>query len=210
MLAPAGGVATTEGRQLLVDGVVIDYNATLLPGNLIRNPYVDASSPGDSSRPASWHYSSNAQWSAEESLSPSHSLQIADADPNGSEEWRSYATEIPAGEQRELQLRWFWNYDIAPGEEFQGRLRLSSDVVSGLDLTNPSLEYNFVVSGTSSDFEMFETVIAIPDDMLSFDLTFITGGARSALGTVFIDDISVALAPVRLLRTSTATALSTV
>ena len=195
VLAPAGGVATTDGRRLLVDGVVIDYNATLLPDNLIRNPYVDESSPGNSSRPASWHYSSNAQWSADESLSPSHSLQIADTNPVGSEEWRSYATEIPAGEQRELQVRWFWNYDIALGEEFQGRLRLSSDVVSGLDLTSPSLEFNFVVSGASSDFEMFETVIAIPDEMLSFDLTFVTGGTPSAMGAMFIDDISVALVP---------------
>jgi hypothetical protein len=195
VLVPAGGVATTDRRRLLVDGVVIDYNATLLPGNLIRNPYVDASSPGNSSRPANWHYSSSAGWSADESLSPSHSLELEDANPGRSEEWRSYATEIPAGAQRELQVRWFWNYDIVTGEEFQGRLRLSSDVVSGLDLTSPSLEFNFLVSGTSSGFEMFETVIAIPDQLRSFDLTFITGGAFSALGTMFIDDISVALAP---------------
>ena len=195
VLAPARGVATRNGRRLLVDGIVIDYNATLLSNNLIRNPYVDSASPSNSTRPAFWHYSSNAQWSADTALSPSHSLQLVDTASTDAEEWRSYATQIPAGEGRKLQVRWFWNYDIAPGEEFQGRLRLSPNTVVGLDLINPSLEFNFVASGMSDGFEMFETVITIPDNFQSFDLTFITGGALSALGTIFIDDISIAIAP---------------
>jgi hypothetical protein len=40
---------------------------------------------------------------------------------------------------------------------------------------------------------MFETSIAIADAIRSFDLTFITGGLISATGSMYIDDISVAL-----------------
>ena len=42
VLVPSGGTETRQGRRLLVDGVVIDYNATLLPDNLVRNPDVDS------------------------------------------------------------------------------------------------------------------------------------------------------------------------
>ena len=42
VLVPSGGTEIHAGRQLLVDGVVIDYNATLLPDNLVRNPDVDS------------------------------------------------------------------------------------------------------------------------------------------------------------------------
>ena len=45
---------------------------------------------------------------------------------------------------------------------------------------------------------MFETTIALPNGVRSFDLTFISGGALSAIGTIYIDDISAAIitAPV--------------
>lgn len=195
VLAPAGGTATIEGRRLLVDSVVVDYNATLLPENLVQNPYVDAAHATNPNRPAFWHYSSNATWSDDEALSPSHSLGLADANANGSEEWRSYATKIPAGEDREVKVRWFWKYDIALGDEFRGQLRFSPDNVVGLDLTNPSQEFSFFASGGSDGFEMFETVLSIPDDIRSFDLIFVTGGQNSALGEMFIDDISLAILP---------------
>ena len=114
------------------------------------------------------------------------------------EEWRSYATDVPAGEDRSFQLRWFWKYDVAAGGEFRARLRLSEDEVTSLDLTNPSLELNFTVSGEVADFEMFETTIVLPDGVQSFDLTFISGGALSAIGTIYIDDVSASIitAPV--------------
>ena len=83
---------------------------------------------------------------------------------------------LPATD-RTLHLRWFWKYDIAAGAEFRARLRLSNDVVTSVDLTNPVAEYNFTVSGAATDFEMFETMIALPDGVRSFDLTFISGGA---------------------------------
>ena len=99
---------------------------------------------------------------------------------------------------RSFQLRWFWKYDIAAGAEFRARLRLSNDDVTSLDLTNPLVEYNFTVSGAAADFEMFETTVDLPNGVRSFDLTFISGGALSAIGTIYIDDISAAIvtAPV--------------
>ena len=193
VLVPSGGTETRVGRQLLVDGVVIDYNATILPNNLIRNPDVDAAQTNGSNRPTFWHYSSHASWSDAVALSPNHSLELVDTSLTTSEEWRTYATDVPAGEGRSFKLRWYWKYDVAAGEEFGVRLRLSDDSVTSLDLTNPEVELNFTVAGQSDDFEMFETTIDLPDGVRSFDLTFMSGGNVSALGTIYIDDISAAL-----------------
>ena len=193
VLVPSGGTETHAGRRLLVDGVVIDYNATLLPDNLVRNPDVDAAISNNPSRPSFWHYSSYATWSDDEALSPTHSLELVDTSATAFEEWRSYATDVPAGEDRSFKLRWFWKYDVAAGDEFRARLRLSNDNVTSLDLTNPLTELNFTVSGAATDFEMFETTITLPDGVRSFDLTFISGGALSAVGTIYIDDISAAI-----------------
>jgi hypothetical protein len=193
VLVPSGGTQTRQGRRLLVNGVVIDYNASLLPDNLVRNPDVDSAISNNPSRPSFWHYSTNAIWTAQKALSPTHSLELVDNSATSFEEWRSYATAIPAGADRSFQLRWFWQYAIAAGAEFRARLRLSNDDVTTLDLTNPVLEYNFTVSGTAADFEMFETMFALPNGIRSFDLTFISGGALSATGTIYIDDISAAI-----------------
>ena len=190
VLVPSGGTEIRQGRRLLVDGVVIDYNASLLPNNLVRNPDVDAPLASNPNRPSYWLYSANATWSAEEALSPTHSLELVDSNANSAEEWRSYATATTAGEDRSLQLRWFWKYSIADGAEFRARLRLSDDDVTSLDLTNPLFEFNFTVSGAAADFEMFETTIALPNGIQSFDLTFISGGALAAIGSIYIDDIS--------------------
>ncbi len=188
---PAGGKQTFDGRRMLVDGVVVDYNAALLPGNLVRNPDVDVASTTDATRPGFWHGSSNAEWTTEQAVSPTHSLKLDDADPLRSEEWRSFASAIPAGNGRTLSLRWFWDYDTA--DDFHARLRLSTNAVTSVDLTNPSAIYDFVVTGDSQGFELFEAVIALPDGIQSFDLTFITGGAASAVGALFIDDISASI-----------------
>jgi len=193
VVAPAGGTVSRLGRKLMLDDVVIDYNATLLPGNLVRNPDVDSPVLGATSSPSFWHRSSNAVWTDDVALSPTHSLELTDSSASRSEEWRSYATAIPAGEDRQLQLRWFWDYDIDPGDEFQARLRLSPDVAAGVDLTNPSLVFDFTISGDSDGFDMFQDALAIPDSIRSFDLSFISGGGIEATGRVNVDDISVAL-----------------
>jgi hypothetical protein len=193
VLIPSGGVESRQGRRLLVDGVVVDYNATLLPGNMLQNPDVDTALPTDASQPASWHPSAGATWSSQTALSPSHSLEIVDNNPSGSEEWRSYSNTLDAGTDRTLKLRWFWKYNISAGDEFSARLRLSNDPVASVDLTNPLSEFDFTVSGSAADFTMFETTITIPDSAKSFDLTFISGGAASATGSINIDDISAAI-----------------
>ncbi len=193
VLVPAGGLETRQGRRLLSNDVVIDYNASLLPNNLVRNGDVDEQISAGTARPSFWHYSSGAQWSAAEALSPTHSLELVDNSSTGSEEWRSYATDIPAGGERTLMLRWFWKFDAAAGDEFQARLRLSKDLVASLDLTNPLVEFNFLATGEAADFQMFETTINLPDGIRSFDLTFRSGGSASAIGAMFIDDISATL-----------------
>jgi hypothetical protein len=193
VLVPSGGAETRQGRRLLVNGVTVDYNATLLPNNLIRNPDVDTALTNDAGHPSFWHYSAGAAWSASTALSPTHSLELVDNSPTAAEEWRSYSTSLDAGTNRTLDLRWFWKYAIAAGAEFRARLRLSNDLVTSVDLTNPVAEYNFTISGLTVDFQMFESMIALPDGVRSFDLTFISGGALGATGTIHIDDISAAI-----------------
>ncbi len=190
---PAGGQQTFAGRRMLIDGVVVDHNAALLPGNLVRNADVDVASAGNASRPGFWHGSLNAEWSTETAVSPTHSLKLEDDDALRSEEWRTFANAIPADSERTLQLRWFWNYDT--DDEFHARLRLSTDAASGVDLTNPVATYDFLVTGESTGFELFEMAILVPDDVQSFDLTFITGGTATALGTLFVDDVSASILP---------------
>jgi hypothetical protein len=70
---------------------------------------------------------------------------------------------------------------------------MSNDQVTSLDLTNPAAEFDFTVNGSTNDFQMFETTVAVPDGVRSFDLTFISGGAATATGSFYIDDISAAL-----------------
>jgi hypothetical protein len=195
---PAGGQQSFDGRRMLVDGVVVDYNAAVLPGNLVQNAEVDVASTGDPNRPASWHGSLNAEWSSAEAVSPTHSLAIADDDLFRSEEWRSFANEVPDGTDRTLNLRWFWKVDT--DDEFLARLRLSGDEVIGVDLTNPSASYEFSVTGSAGNFELFEMTISIPDGINSFDLTFSSGSSAAAMGTLFIDDISASLLPASAFR----------
>jgi hypothetical protein len=190
VLVPSGGSQAMAGRSLLVDGIVIDYNATLLPDNLIRNPDVDSPQLGGASVPFFWHRSANATWSDDVALSPTHSLELDDDSATRSEEWRTHATTIPGGHDRTLHLRWFWRYEIEPGAEFHARLRLSNEPVTGVNLVNPVTELDFTVSGAATEFEIFEASIALADAVQSFDLTFITGGAAAATGLMYIDDIS--------------------
>ncbi len=191
---PAGGKQTFNGRQMLVDGVVVDYNAAQLPGNLVRNADVDTASTGNSNRPGFWHGSSNAKWSTAEAVSPTHSLEVTDTSTSSAEEWRSFANEIPEGTNRTLNLRWFWKADT--DDEFVARLRLSEDEVLGVDLTNAVESHLFTITGTFQDFEVFEAAIPIPDGINSFDLTFMSGTSASALGSLFIDDISASIMPM--------------
>jgi hypothetical protein len=199
VLIPSGGTETRVGRQLIVDDIVVDYNATLLPDNLIRNPDVDSPQLGSASAPSFWIRSANATWSDDVALSPTHSLELLDNSASRSEEWRTHATAIPEEENRKLNLRWYWSYDIQPGAEFRARLRLSDEPVTGVSLTGSVMEFDFTISGANANFEIFETSIAIADAIRSFDVTFITGGTLGAMGRLNIDDISAALlAPIPL------------
>jgi hypothetical protein len=121
---------------------------------------------------------------------------LNDNSTSRTDEWRSFPNAVPEGEDRTLDLRWFWKYNIAAGSEFRARLRLSNDMPLGTTLTNPVTELFFTISGSKADWEMFETSLAIADAIRSFDLTFISGGLLGATGSLFIDDISAALAPV--------------
>ena len=115
VLVPTGGTEMRVGRKLLVDNVVIDYNATLLPDNLVRNPDVDTPVLGTATSPSFWNRSTAAVWNDDVAFSPTHSLELNDNSASRTDEWRSFPNAIPDGDDRTLDLRWFWKYNIAPG-----------------------------------------------------------------------------------------------
>jgi hypothetical protein len=193
VLTPAGAAPTRAGRRLLVNDVPIDYNAALLPNNLLANPDVDSPAIGASSTPTGWSRSSSAVWATDDALSPTHSLKLADNSNARLDEWRSHATTLPEGEGRELELSWFWKYDIDPGSEFRARLRLSASTATGPSLVSPGEERNFIFAGEVADFEQFAATITLPDWARTFDLSFLSGGNGIGLGTLYVDDISAAI-----------------
>ncbi|MCC6494052.1 MAG: hypothetical protein IT424_13645, partial [Pirellulales bacterium] len=112
---------------------------------------------------------------------------------------RSYPAALPDGENRILDLRWFWDYEIEPGSEFRVRIRLSPTEAVGSSLSGFTQELNFAVSGATSGFELHQMALSVPDSIRSFDISFISGGSMAAIGTLYVDDVSAALvAPTAL------------
>ena len=92
--------------------------------------------------------------------------------------------------------RWFWKYDVGAGDEFRAAAPAIEGCVQWCRSNQPVSHAGFHDFGTANDFEMFETSLAIADAIRSFDLTFITGGLIDDMGSLYVDDISVALAAV--------------
>ena len=141
VLVPSGGAQTRQGRRLLVDGVVVDYNATLLPDNLVRNPDVDSANPNDANRPSFWHYSTECDMVRGNSAESNPFARTGRQQPTGSEEWRSYATALDRRHRSLAPVALVLEVRHRRRSEFRARLRLSNDDVTSLDLTNPLLEY---------------------------------------------------------------------
>ncbi len=174
-----------------------------------------------------WHHSLWAGWNApgDPVLSGAHSLRLVDEvdttggpfeDPNGPvpaqdgtighQEFRTHATNIPldaaspTGKAEKLYFRWNWNYEVLSGStpEFVMNVRFSNAPNFSLDL-GPSLGDNFTVAtGTSNGLWEEVTVgLDVPAGALTFDILFLTEGSPDALGSMFIDDVSVStIAPV--------------
>jgi PEP-CTERM motif-containing protein len=174
-----------------------------------------------------WHHSLWAGWNApgDPVLSGLHSLRLVDEvdttggpfeDPNGpvppqdgtlqQQEFRTFATDIPAdagsptGKAETLYFRWNWNYQIDSGStpEFVMNVRFSNAPNFSLDL-GPALGDNFTVATGSSNglWEEVTIELAVPAGAQTFDILFLTEGSPDALGSMFIDDVSVStIAPL--------------
>jgi hypothetical protein len=113
---------------------------------------------------------------------------------------------------RSLNVGWNWDWDITSGQVFSGTVRISTVVGTGLDLSdggdpNNITEYFFFTDGSanSGGFQNFATNIPLDPAAAQFDIIFNTGdrslandsdpGKLDAMGTMFVDDVSVNLVP---------------
>lgn len=147
-----------------------------------------------------------------------HSLRLFDQDsyyfapeafglgPFRQEEFRTFATEIPldaaspTGLAQKLWFRWHWNYNMTAPEggdpSVTLNIRLSNDPITRLDLTNSLGDNKTIRTGSSGGLWEEVTVaidLATPElmDAQTFDMIFMTQGTTSALGIMFVDDVSV-------------------
>ena len=181
--------------------------------------------PTDNSFADYWHHSTFSGWNditsppngPEPVVSGIHSLRLFDQDSyyfspgstgvgsSTQEEFRSFATAIPAdagsptGLAEKLYFRWHWNYDMVAGTDpsVTMNIRLSNAPLFSLDL-GPSLGDNTVIqTGTSNGWEQVTVGVDVPAGAKTFDMIVLTEGSKDALGTMWLDDISVStIAPV--------------
>ncbi len=181
-----------------------------LPDNLIRNPDVDTALANDANHPAFL------------ALQRKRHLVVADSAQPQPFNWgrrqqhdrfrrmaQLFTTVTPARIARS-SCAGSGNTTCPPATSSALGCDCPTIRSSSLDLTNPLREFDYTVSGTATDFQMFETTISIAGWRAVIRSDFIAGGTASATGSFYIDDISAAmLTPPSLRATTTTTASST-
>jgi len=158
-------------------------------------------------------------WDTTQSVSPTHSLGLLDIGSSSGlpgafgeftkTEWRSFATETPAGT---TMLKWSFDvmYDIDPASptaEFSVHARTdglfagTGNLIESLNLIDTTLT---LTGSTKDGFGVLQFVTMTLDVPIvsgsdgSFDIIFRTEGVNGSpdtLGTMFIDNISVVAVP---------------
>jgi hypothetical protein len=146
-------------------------------------------------------------WDTTQSVSPTHSLGLLDTGLAGQffkTEWRSFATPMPAGT---TMLRWSWDvlYDIDPASptpEFSVHARTDAAFFGTGNLPESVDLIDHTVALTGNSGGQFVTmtldVPIVASSNGSFDIIFRTepvNGGPDALGTMFIDNVSVVAIP---------------
>lgn len=181
-------------------------SAALQPGNILANGDVETEQlPSFPGFPDNWFASqtfddgagniTGAFWDSTNSVSATHSLGLIDSGIAGQfsqSEWRSFAAPIPAGT---TTLRWQFDvmYDITGGStpQFTINMRTGGPFIStgGLVL---SVDHKVTLTGDSGgQFVTMTADIPVAPGEESFDIIFLTEGSKDAIGSMFIDDVSV-------------------
>jgi hypothetical protein len=163
-------------------------SAGLLPGNIWPNPTVelDANVAGV---PDFWNLGGSETsidvWSTALSVSPTHSLELNDANTNAYGEWYSDLLGINGGASYQFRYNLYYTVtNIGPMRVSVNFYNSASSIISGLSYT---------FSGAHAFWQEITQQFTAPADAVAVGLTFTSGGGSDVTGQAWLDDISLAV-----------------
>ena len=220
VLVPPGSVrlrfSLVSGGPALATGVLVidDLSVAvhLLPGsvltdNFFPNPTFEEGVQLDNRAlgipSGGWSHGGSSpsidQITTNNSVSPTHSLELVDNDPNNYGEWYlSPAVDLSGlvSDNDAVDIQWFQIYSVSGGS-----MRLSFAFLDSSGNTVPGGGKDFNTSGTTSSgwngtvaassFEKQVQRLLVPAGATQLPVHFASGGASSVTGVMLIDDLSV-------------------
>jgi hypothetical protein len=172
---------------LLLAGVP-PLSAGLLPGNIWPNPTLELDSNGDGV-PDFWNLGGSDTsidvWSSALWVSPTHSLELNDANTNAYGEWDSDLLSINSGAT--YQFRYNLYYMVTN----IGPMRVSVNFYDSSNSIISDLSYTF--SGTHAFWQEITQQFTAPANAAALGLTFTSGGGLNVTGQAWLDDVSLAV-----------------
>jgi len=168
--------------------------ADLLTNNFWVNPFFEIGSNLDQTdgTVANWNRGGGdptiCQVITNNSVSPTHSLALIDANTNGSGygEWYSDQLNITAGTN--YQLRYNLRYTITN----IGPMRVTVNFYDTANTLFSSVSYQF--AGSHDFWEEMTQQFTAPSSAVKLNLSFTSGGGVNVTGQAWLDDISLATA----------------
>ena len=204
----SGGPALATG-VLVIDDLSVAVHllpATVLTGNFFPNPTFEEGIQLDNGTlgipSGGWSHGGSSpsidQITTNNSVSPTHSLELLDNDPNNYGEWYlSPAVDLSgiavAGDVVDIQ--WFQIYSVT-----NGSMRLSVAFLDSKGNQLTSQDFNTAGNGKSSgwngtvaasSFERQLQRLLVPAGAKQLRFNFASGGASTVTGVMLIDDLSV-------------------
>jgi hypothetical protein len=169
---------------------VATVSGAILPGNFLPNPSVELDEDEDGI-PDGWLLGGNDTsgdlWDDSRPVSGTHNLLLVDT---GADNYTSWYTnvDLPA-EAEELQFNWTWSYEFTSenaSDEFRMTVAWRSE---GSDIQFDHV----VVRENQPDYFTEDRIFTVPEGADALRLEFVTGGPQTETGTMYIDDISIAV-----------------
>jgi len=201
------GVLVIDDLSVAVHPSTIVYPPTILACNFFPNPTFEVGANLDNpltASPASWSRggsdSSIDQVTTDNSVSPTHSLSLVDTN-FGYGEWYQFLPlcGIVAGDTLEVQFFRIYNISDLTGAT-NASMRLSLAFIDANSFTLTNTDFNafgqspgWTGSVATSPFERVTGTLVVPAGTVQLRANFASGGAGSVIGTIVIDDLSVAV-----------------
>ncbi len=205
----SGGPALATG-VLVIDDLSVAVHllpATVLTGNFFPDPTfeegIQLDNPTLGIPSGGWSHGGSSpsidQITTNNSVSPTHSLELVDNDPNNYGEWYlSPAVNLSGlvSDNDAVDIQWFQIYSVT-----NGSMRLSFAFLDSGGNTLPGGSKDFNTSGSTSSgwngtvaaslFDKQFQRLLVPVGATQLRVNFASGGASSVTGVMVIDDLSV-------------------